>query len=83
MHPVKINSFEECWHLFKMNLNIYNLGFQLNLDDYGAWIINNSVKYAYKLYKVLLKAKLDEIFIFHSSVTLVLICYLALDTFRK
>ena len=36
-----------------------------------------SVKYAYKLYKVLLRAKLDEIFIFHSSVTLVLICYLA------
>ena len=36
-----------------------------------------SIKYAFKLYKILSKAKLDEIFIFHSSVTLVLISYLS------
>ena len=60
MHPVKINSFEECWHLFKMNLNIYNLGFQLNLDDYGSWIINNSVKYAYKEYFELIKIIMND-----------------------
>ncbi len=39
--------------------------------------IFNSIKYAYKLHKILSRAKLDEIFIFHSSVTLVLISYLA------
>ena len=36
-----------------------------------------SIKYAFKLYKILSRAKLDEIFIFHSSVTLVLISYLS------
>ena len=36
-----------------------------------------SIKYAFKLHKILSRAKLDEIFIFHSSITLVLICYLA------
>ena len=39
--------------------------------------IFNSIKYAYKLHKILSRAKLDEIFIFHSSVTLVLISYLS------
>ena len=55
MHPVKINSYEECWHLFKMNLNIYNLDFQLNLDNFGDWIINNTMENAYKEYFELLK----------------------------
>ncbi len=36
-----------------------------------------SIKYLFKLHKILSKAKLDEVFVFHSSVTLVLICYLA------
>ncbi len=36
-----------------------------------------SVKYAFKLYKILSSAKLNEIFIFHSSASLVLLSYLA------
>ncbi len=54
MHPVKLNSYEECWHLFKYNMNIYNLDFQLNLKDYGEWISKHTIKYAYKEYKYLL-----------------------------
>ena len=35
------------------------------------------IAYIVKLYKILLKANLDEIFIFHSSPTFIIICYLA------
>ena len=55
MHPVKINSYEECWHLFKPSLNIYNLDFQLNLKNYGNWIIDNTMESAYKEYFQILK----------------------------
>jgi len=55
MHPVKINSYEECWHLFKSSLNIYNLDSQLNLKNYGNWIIDNTMELAYKEYFQILK----------------------------
>ena len=55
MHPVKINSYEECWHLFKPSLNIYNLDFQLNLENYGNWILDNTMEAAYEEYFQILK----------------------------
>ena len=55
MHPVKITSYEECWHLFKLNLGIYNLDFQYNINNYGKWISENTIDQTYSEYKMLLK----------------------------
>ena len=54
MHPMKLNSYEECWILFKQSMNIYNLDFQMNLANYGDWISEHTIKDAYKEYKYLL-----------------------------
>ena len=55
MHPVQISSYEECWHLFKINLGIYNLDFQYNIHNYGKWISENTIEKTYKEYKNMLK----------------------------
>jgi len=55
MHPVGISSYEECWHLFKINLGIYNLDFQYNIHKYGNWISNNTIGKTYQEYKNMLK----------------------------
>ena len=55
MHPVKINSYEECWHLFKSSLGIYNLDFQFGMDNFGNWIRNNTIDQTYHEYKIMLK----------------------------
>ena len=54
MHPVSIDSYEECWHLFKLSLNIFNIDFQLNLSNFGLWIKKNTISQAYSEYKILL-----------------------------
>ena len=55
MHPVKINSYEECWHLFKTSLGIYNLDFQFGINSFGDWIRNNTIDQTYSEYKLMLK----------------------------
>ena len=55
MHPVKVNSFEECWHLFKSSLGIYNLDFQFGINNFGDWISDNTIEQSYSEYKVMLK----------------------------
>ena len=55
MHPVKIDSYEECWHLFKSSLGIYNLDFQFGMNDFGNWISNNTIDQTYSEYKMMLK----------------------------
>ena len=55
MHPVWVNSYEECWHLFKLNMNIYNLDFQLGLNFFGDYIIKENGYQAYNDYALLLK----------------------------
>jgi len=55
MHPVKINSYEECWHLFKSSLGIYNLDFQFGINNFGNWIRNNAIDQTYCEYKLMLK----------------------------
>ena len=55
MHPIKINSYEECWHLFKTSLGIYNLDFQFGLSNFGDWVRNNTIDHTYTEYKMMLK----------------------------
>jgi|TARA_B110000467_G_C18320122_1_gene484535 hypothetical protein len=54
MHPVSIYSYEECWHLFKSSLNIFNIDFQFNLTNFGLWIKKNTITQAYTEYKIIL-----------------------------
>ena len=60
MHPVEINSYEECWHLFKINLNIYNLDFQLNLYNFGDWLIDHTFDEAYNEYSKILEIIMEN-----------------------
>ena len=55
MHPVWVDSYEECWHLFKLNMNIYNLDFQLDLNFFGDYIFKENGYNAYNDYALLLK----------------------------
>ena len=55
MHPVQLSSYEECWHLFKNSLNIYNLIFQFNFSEFGEWIKKNTMPKAYEEYSNLIK----------------------------
>ena len=55
MHPVSLNSYEECWHLFKISLGIYNLNFQFSVNNFGNWIRNNTIDQTYYEYKMMLK----------------------------
>ena len=55
MHPVQVNSYEECWHLFKSSLSIYNLDFQFGINNFGNWITDNTIKQGYAEYKMMLK----------------------------
>ena len=55
MHPVKIDSYEECWHLFKSSLGIYNLDFQFGLSNFGDWVRNNTIDQTYTEYKLMLQ----------------------------
>ena len=55
MHPVQVNSYEECWHLFKSSLSIYNLDFQFEINNFGNWITDNTIKQGYAEYKMMLK----------------------------
>ena len=36
MHPVKTDSYEECWHLFKHSLNVYNIDFQFKNELFDS-----------------------------------------------
>ena len=54
MHPININSYEECWHLFKSSLNIFNIDFQFNLSNFGLWLKKNTIERAYLDYKKIL-----------------------------
>ena len=55
MHPVQVNSYEECWHLFKSSLSIYNLDFQFGINNFGNWIADNTIEQGYAEYKMMLK----------------------------
>ena len=55
MHPVQLDSYEECWHLFKNSLNIYNLIFQFNFSEFGEWVKENNMSKAYKEYSDFIK----------------------------
>ena len=55
MHPMKVSSYEECWHLFLPTFNVYNFDLQFCLDGYGSWISDNSIEKAYEEYKDILK----------------------------
>ena len=55
MHPIKISSYEECWHLFKSSLGIYNLDFQFGLSNFGDWVRENTISQTYREYKMMLK----------------------------
>ena len=60
MHPVKTDSYEECWHLFKHSLNVYNIDFQFNFPEFGKWIKENTMPTAYKEYSDLVKILFNE-----------------------
>jgi len=55
MHPVQTHSYEECWHLFKNSLNIYNVIFQFNMDEFGKFIKKNNMPKAYQEYSEFIK----------------------------
>ena len=55
MHPVSLSSYEECWHLFKVSLGVYNLDFQFGMNSFGDWIRNNTIDQTYSEYKLMLK----------------------------
>ena len=55
MHNVKINSYEECWHLFKSSLNIFNLDLQIGIKNYGDYLIDKNMDDVFKNYKELIK----------------------------
>tara|TARA_Y100001960_G_scaffold100797_2_gene108373 strand:- start:669 stop:1781 length:1113 start_codon:yes stop_codon:yes gene_type:complete len=60
MHPMKVSSYEECWHLFLPTFNVYNFDLQFCLDNYGSWISNNSIEKAYEEYKDILKIIINQ-----------------------
>ena len=55
MHPVKINSFEECWHLFKHSFSVYNLDFQFHFQEFDRWVESDVMSKAYKEYSNIIK----------------------------
>ena len=55
MHPVSLSSYEECWHLFKVSLGVYNLDFQFGMNNFGNWISSNTINQSYHEYKMMLK----------------------------
>ena len=55
MHPVTLNSYEECWHLFLMTFQVYNFDFQMGLTQYGSWLSENFIDMAYEEYAKILQ----------------------------
>ena len=55
MHPMTLNSYEECWHLFLITFHVYNFDLQMGISNYGRWISEHSISKAYEEYAEILQ----------------------------
>ncbi len=58
VHHVTPTSLEECWYLFCNSFAVLNWDIQTGLEDYGRWLLDTDMTYAYREYRTWLQVLL-------------------------